>query len=68
MPIYEYRCETCGHLYEEFVRFGEDPDLKCPECGGLEASKVVSLFGSTGAGANASSSASAAAACAPSGG
>jgi putative FmdB family regulatory protein len=68
MPIYEYRCQSCGHVYEEFVRFGDDPELKCPECGGLEASKVVSLFGSAGSGATSGTSASAPAACAPSGG
>ena len=67
MPIYEYRCADCGHLYEEFVRFGDDPELKCPVCGCMEAGKAFSLFATGGASVG-SSSASAGADCAPSGG
>ncbi len=32
MPIYEYRCLTCDHLFENLQRWNEDaPD--CPQCG-----------------------------------
>ena len=68
MPIYEYRCQCCGHVYEEFVRFGDEPDLTCPECGGTEARKVISLFGNASASNGSDASTSSAAACAPSGG
>lgn len=65
MPIYEYRCQKCGHVFEEFVRFGEEPELKCPRCESTEVRKAVSLFGTSGSGG--SSSTSVGAACAPSG-
>ncbi len=33
MPIYEYRCSTCGHE-QEFLRKMSDPALSvCPQCG-----------------------------------
>ena len=68
MPIYEYRCQNCGHVYEEFVRFGNEPELTCPECGGADARKVVSLLGNAGAAAGSDGATSSATACAPTGG
>jgi putative FmdB family regulatory protein len=32
MPIYPYHCQTCNHLWDEFIRYEEKPD-GCPECG-----------------------------------
>lgn len=32
MPIYEYRCETCGHQFEKMVRMNDDAP-PCPSCG-----------------------------------
>ena len=34
MPTYEYRCEDCGHQFEEVQRMTDDPLEACPECGG----------------------------------
>jgi putative FmdB family regulatory protein len=34
MPLYEYRCKKCGHLFEKIVKFSDKPIKKCPECGG----------------------------------
>lgn len=33
MPIYEYACESCGHVFEIRQRFSDEPILICPECG-----------------------------------
>jgi len=33
MPVYEYRCTRCNHLYEEFHQIGGAPG-PCPVCGG----------------------------------
>jgi putative FmdB family regulatory protein len=30
MPIFEYRCNGCGHEFEQLVRTGDTPE--CPEC------------------------------------
>ena len=32
MPIYEYRCENCGHQLEVIQKVSEDPLRRCPEC------------------------------------
>ena len=33
MPTYEYKCETCGHLFEVFQSIKEDALESCPKCG-----------------------------------
>ena len=45
MPTYEYECDGCGHAFEEFQYFSEEPLTKCPEC---KKKKLRRLFG-TGA-------------------
>jgi len=32
MPIYEYRCEGCGHRLEKLQSFSDDPLVHCPAC------------------------------------
>lgn len=33
MPIYEYRCESCGEVFERFLKMSDDPTCECPKCG-----------------------------------
>lgn len=33
MPLYEYRCENCGHTFDVTHAVGETPG-PCPVCGG----------------------------------
>jgi len=42
MPIYEYRCNQCGHDFEEltFATGGPAPD--CPECCHQDVVKLIS--------------------------
>ena len=47
MPIYEYRCVTCAERFEELVRRPDDP-VTCPECGGVEAERLLSVFAGVG--------------------
>ena len=35
MPLYEYQCKKCGHIFEKIVKFSDKPIKKCPECGGV---------------------------------
>lgn len=46
MPTYEYKCDACGHAFEQFHSMMAAPIRKCPECKKL---KVKRLIG-TGAG------------------
>jgi putative FmdB family regulatory protein len=34
MPTYSYRCAACGHQFDKFQRFTDDPLTACPECHG----------------------------------
>ena len=34
MPLYEYKCQMCGHVFEVLVRGKDKPPTKCPKCGG----------------------------------
>jgi putative FmdB family regulatory protein len=40
LPIYEYRCEVCGHTLELFQKFSDEPLKTCEVCGG-QVSKVL---------------------------
>jgi putative FmdB family regulatory protein len=45
MPIYEYRCEVCGHQ-EEFLQKVSEPQLtECPVCHKPTFSKLLSAAG-----------------------
>lgn len=44
MPLFEYRCATCGHLEEVLQKHGEPAPDPCPACGrAATMSKEVSL-------------------------
>jgi len=45
MPIYEYRCASCGHKLETLQKFTEAPLSDCPVCGKSSLSKLVSVAG-----------------------
>jgi putative FmdB family regulatory protein len=34
MPIYEYKCKSCGNVVEVIQRFDDKPLRKCRECSG----------------------------------
>ncbi len=40
MPIYEYRCEACGHTFEVMQKVSDPPAASCEVCGG----HVVRVF------------------------
>ena len=45
MPIYEYRCSSCG-FQKEYLQKVTDPVLSvCPECGKSTFSKMLSAAG-----------------------
>jgi len=42
MPIYEYRCERCGHQLEAIQKYVDDPLTDCPACGEADLRRLVS--------------------------
>ncbi len=33
MPTYVYGCDACGHQFEKFQKFSDEPVRVCPACG-----------------------------------
>jgi putative FmdB family regulatory protein len=42
MPTYEYKCDVCGHQFEELQSIKAKPLRKCPSCG---KNQLVRLIG-----------------------
>jgi putative FmdB family regulatory protein len=42
MPTYDYKCDACGHTFEEWQSFKDEPLTKCPAC---KKKKLRRLFG-----------------------
>ena len=43
MPIYEFRCAECGHVFEKlFFHSDSEADMSCPECRCSCVERVVS--------------------------
>jgi putative FmdB family regulatory protein len=45
MPIYEYRCDSCGFQKEFIQKMSDAPHTICPECGKESFSKLLSAAG-----------------------
>ena len=42
MPIYEYKCQNCGHYFEVLQRISEEPLIACTECKKNALKKLIS--------------------------
>jgi putative FmdB family regulatory protein len=49
MPLFEYSCKSCDHLFESLVRGNETP--ACPSCHGTTLERRQSVFAARSAGA-----------------
>ena len=45
MPIYEYRCQSCGHQQEFLRKVSDAPLTTCPQCGKPSLTKLLSAAG-----------------------
>lgn len=45
MPIYEYRCDDCGHELEALQKVSDAPLTDCPACGRPALKKLISAAG-----------------------
>jgi len=45
MPIYEYRCSSCGHQQDFLQKLSEPPLTECPECKKSTFAKQVTAAG-----------------------
>ena len=45
MPIYEYRCQACGHELEALQKMSDEALIDCPSCGQPQLKKQLSASG-----------------------
>ena len=45
MPVYMYRCESCGVQFERHQSFNDAPLKTCPECRKRSLKKVIAPVG-----------------------
>ncbi len=45
MPIYEYRCEACGHALEVMQKLSDEALRDCPSCNRPALKKLISAAG-----------------------
>lgn len=45
MPIYEYRCNSCGSEKEHLQKINDAPISVCPACGSNDYCKLISAAG-----------------------
>ena len=46
MPVFEYRCASCGRRFSALIGMTAGPDeARCSHCGGLSTTKLVSRPG-----------------------
>ena len=43
MPTYEYRCNACGHEFEEWQKMSDEPVKVCPKCAEQKVERLISL-------------------------
>ena len=62
MPIFEYACLKCGHVFEKLILSRSADEPPCPKCGAVRTEQKFSTFASVS-----SASASSRGSCLPSG-
>ncbi len=53
MPIFEYRCASCGAEFEKLMRSGDTAE--CPSCHGHKLNKKISVFATSAPGGSSAS-------------
>ncbi len=42
MPIYEYECKACGHVFDALQKMSDSPLTDCPDCNEPRLRKLLS--------------------------
>jgi putative FmdB family regulatory protein len=45
MPIYAYKCASCGHQQDVLQKISDEPLTTCPACGAVSFNKQVTAAG-----------------------
>src|SRR2546430_3656945 len=41
MPTYDYKCDACGHKWEQFQSMSAAPNKRCPKCRKNKARRLI---------------------------
>jgi putative FmdB family regulatory protein len=44
MPLFDFRCRSCDHVFEALVRPQDAAPTACPACGARELEKLLATF------------------------
>ena len=44
MPLFEYRCTKCEHVFEELQSASDTTKPTCPKCGSKKTERILSTF------------------------
>jgi len=44
MPLFDFRCTSCGHVFETLVRPQDPAPTSCPACGKPALEKLLASF------------------------
>lgn len=42
MPIFEFKCQDCGEIFEELVLGGDEEKVRCKKCKSERVEKLIS--------------------------
>jgi len=45
MPIYDYKCDGCGHQFEEIQSFHDPVKVHCPACSQPQLRRLIGVPG-----------------------
>ena len=45
VPIYEYKCQACGYMFEKLQKHTDSPITTCPECQEQSVKRLISKTG-----------------------
>jgi putative FmdB family regulatory protein len=49
MPIFDFRCSECDHVFDELVKSADSIDaVQCSKCGSKKVERLVSVFAASG--------------------
>jgi putative FmdB family regulatory protein len=43
MPIYEFKCDECGTVFEVLCRDANSSECRCPDCASEKCRRLISL-------------------------
>jgi putative FmdB family regulatory protein len=67
MPLYEYQCSNCEIKFDALRAMSSaDAPIACPQCGGENTHRMISLFSAIGSDGVIAGSGSSCGSCAPS--